>query len=158
ALLPYVLWLAKHEAELARFYAQIAPGGARSVGAGTLEGLGAVLRALLYYAAPLGLLLLVLFPEIYRPRPRDSAGAHPGGRLVERTLLAGLALLVLGALLNALGQLKFRWAIPIFFLLPLYACWRLDRLEIGDAGGRRLRAYAGALLLAEALMVAGILL
>ena len=43
-------------------------------------------------------------------------------------LAAGLGLLGAGALLGILGQLKFRWAIPLFFLLPLYACWRLDRL------------------------------
>jgi hypothetical protein len=158
ALLPYALWIRTQEAELAHFYAQVAPGGARSVAAGVLDGLGAVLRAVLYYAAPLGLLFLVLFPGIYRARPRAAAPAHPGGRLVERTLLAGLALLVLGALLNVLGQLKFRWAIPIFFLLPLDACWRLDRLGVGDASPRRLRAYAGALLLIEGLMVAGTLL
>jgi hypothetical protein len=65
---------------------------------------------------------------------------------------------VCGALLNVLGQLKFRWAIPIFFLLPLYACWRLDRLAVDGARRRRLRAYAGVLLLTEALMVAAILL
>lgn len=156
-LLPYGLWLAAHEAELAHFSAQLAPAGARSVAAGVLEGLSAVLRAVLYYAAPLGLLFLVLFPGIYRPRPREAEPAHPGGLLVERTLWGGLALLVLGALLNVLGQLKFRWAIPIFFLLPLYACWRLDRVGVGDAA-RRLRAYAGALILAECFMVAGILL
>jgi Dolichyl-phosphate-mannose-protein mannosyltransferase len=158
ALLPYVLWLATHEAELARFYVQLGPGTARSVAAGVLEGLGAVLRAVLYYAAPLGLLFLALFPGIYRPRAREAGREHPGGLLVERTLLAGFALLVCGALLNVLGQLKFRWAIPIFFLLPLYACWRLDRLGVDGARRRRLRAYAGVLLLTEGLMVAAILL
>ena len=72
--------------------------------------------------------------------------------------MAGLGLLVGGALLNVLGQLKFRWAIPLFFLLPLYACVRLDRLGIDAARRRRLRAYAGLLVLTEALMVLGIVL
>ena len=65
--------------------------------AGVLDGLGAVLRALAYYAAPLGLLFLALFPEVYRGRPRAAGRESPAGRLVERTLLAGLALLVGGA-------------------------------------------------------------
>ena len=56
---------------------------------GVLDGLGAVLRALAYYAAPLGLVFLALFPEIYRGRPRrrrarESRGAarraHAPGR------------------------------------------------------------------------------
>ncbi len=157
-LLPYAFWLAGYQDDLARFARQAGPGGARSFALGVLDGLGAVLRALAYYAAPLGLVFLALFPEIYRGRPRAAGRESPAGRLVERTLLAGLALLVGGAGLNLLGQLKFRWAIPLFFLLPLYACWRLDRLGIDDARRRRLRVYAGVLALAEALIVAGIVL
>ena len=117
-----------------------------------------MLRALAYYAAPIGLVFLALFPEIYRPRSAGAGGETSAGRLVERTLLAGLGLLGAGALLGILGQLKFRWAIPLFFLLPLYACWRLDRLGVDAARRRRLRTYAGVLVIAEALMVAGILL
>jgi hypothetical protein len=101
---------------------------------------------------------LVLFPETYRARPPAAGSERPAGLLIGRTVLAGLGLLGAGALLNLLGQLKFRWAIPLFFLLPLYACWRLDRLGIDGARRRRLRAYAGVLVLAEALIVAGILL
>jgi len=80
----------------------------------------------------------------------------PSGSM-ERTLLAGLGLLVAGALLNVLGQLKFRWAIPIFFLLPLYLCWRLEQLGLDAPRRRRLRIYGWVLVGTEALMVAGIL-
>ena len=158
-VLPYALWLATREDDVPRLYVQqLGAWSARSFAAGALDGLGAVLRAVAYYAAPLALLFLVLFPETYRSRRRPAGGEAPAGLLVERTLLAGLAILASGALLNVLGQLKFRWAIPLFFLLPLYACWRLDRLEVDAARPRRLRAYTGLLVLAEALMVAGILL
>jgi 4-amino-4-deoxy-L-arabinose transferase-like glycosyltransferase len=158
-ILPYALWLATREDDLARLYAgQLGAGSARSLAIGVLDGLGAVLRALAYYAAPLGLVFLGLFPEIYRARRRPGGQEIPAGRLVERTVLTGLALLAAGALVNVLGQLKFRWAIPLFFLLPLYACWRLDRLGFDAARRRRLRVYAGVLVLAETLMVAGILL
>jgi len=157
-VLPYALWLATHQDDLTRFAQQVGPGSTRSFAAGVLDGLGAVLRAFVYYAAPLGLLFLVLFPETYRLKPRPGGRETPAGLLVERTLLAGLALLGAGAFVNVLGQLKFRWAIPLFFLLPLYACWRLDRLGVDAVRRRRLRAYAGALVLAEALMVAGVLL
>lgn len=158
-VLPYALWLATREDDLTRLYAQqLGAGSARSFAAGVLDGLGAVLRAFVYYATPLGLLFLVLFPETYRVRLRTAGRDAPAGLLVERTLVAGLALLGAGALVNVLGQLKFRWAIPLFFLLPLYACWRLDRLGVDAARRRRLRAYAGALVLTEGLMVAGVLL
>jgi 4-amino-4-deoxy-L-arabinose transferase-like glycosyltransferase len=157
-VLPYALWLGTHQDDLTRFAQQVGPGSTRSFAAGVLDGLGAVLRAFVYYAAPLGLLFLVLFPETYRLKPRPAGRETPAGLLVERTLLAGLALLGAGAFVNVLGQLKFRWAIPLFFLLPLYACWRLDRLGVDAVRRRRLRAYAGALVLAEALMVAGVLL
>ena len=157
-ILPYALWLARYQEDLARFAQQVGAGGARPLLGGALDGLGAVLRAVAYYAAPLGLLFLLLFPEVYRRGPRSLADDNPAGRLVERTLLAGLALLGAGAFLNVLGQLKFRWAIPLFFLLPLYACWRLDRLGMDAARRRRLRAYGVALALTEGLMIAGILL
>jgi hypothetical protein len=157
-VLPYALWLATHRDDLSRFAQQVAPGGARSFAAGVADGLGAVLRAVAYYAAPVALVFLALFPEVYRRRSRAAGAESPAGLLVERTLLAGLALLVVGAFLNVLGQLKFRWAIPLFFLLPLYGCWRLDRLGIDSARHRRLGAYAAVLATTEALMIAGILL
>jgi hypothetical protein len=158
-LVPYLSWLARHGDELARFYAQVAPGTTRSFAAGAVEGLGAVLRVLVYYAGPLGLVFLALFPGVYRVRREPVGQDDAPGQLVERTLLWGLALLIAGALLNLLGQLKFRWAIPLFFLLPLYGCWRADRLA-HDASWRsqRLRIYAGMLFLTEGLIVAGILL
>jgi hypothetical protein len=158
-ILPHVLWLVAREDDVTRLYVQQLGGGsARSFVAGVLDGLGAVLRAVAYYAVPLALLFLVLFPETYRRRPHPAGREAPAGRLVERTLLAGLAILGAGALVNVLGQLKFRWAIPLLFLLPLYACWRLDRLEAGAARQSRLRAYAGVLVLVEALMVASVIL
>jgi hypothetical protein len=157
-VLPYLVWLATHRDDLTRFAEQLGPGGARPFAAGVLDGLGAGLRALAYYAAPLALVFLVLFPETYRIRPPAAGPEHPAGLLVGRTVLAGLGLLAAGAFLNLLGQLKFRWAIPLFFLLPLCACWRLDRLGIDARRRLHLRAYGGILVLTEALIVAGILL
>jgi 4-amino-4-deoxy-L-arabinose transferase-like glycosyltransferase len=156
-VLPHGLWLGAQAEDVPRLYAQqLGAGRARPLGAGVLSGLGAVLRALAYYAAPVGLLFLALFPGVYRARTAAGAGT-PAGRLVGRTLLAGIGLLAGGALLGGLGQLKFRWAIPLLFLLPVYACWRLDRIPPDARRSRRLRAYAGALVLVEALMIAGIL-
>jgi 4-amino-4-deoxy-L-arabinose transferase-like glycosyltransferase len=155
-VLPHALWLRTQPDDLSRVYAQqLLAGGAPSFAAGVLRGLGAVLRALAYYAAPLGLLFFVLFPEVYRTGTPRRPGHH-GGPLIGRTLLAGVGLLVGGAFLGLLGQLKFRWAIPLLFLLPLYAFWRLDRLPLDAARRRRLRAYAGVLVLVEVLMIAGI--
>src|SRR5262249_48844645 len=157
-VLPYALWLVTYQDDLSRFAQQVAPVGTRPFAAGVADGLGAVLRAFAYYAAPLALVFLVLFPEVYRPRSRAAGREHPAGVLVGRTILAGLGLLVAGAFLNVLGQLKFRWAIPLFFLLPLYACWRLDRLGVDAPRRLRLHAYAGVLAATEGLIIAGILL
>ena len=159
-VLPYALWLATYPDDLFRFAQQVAPGSMRSYAAGVAEGLGAALRAFAYYAAPLAVIFLVLFPDVYRRQARAAAGDRraDAGVLIGRTILAGLGLLVVGALLNVLGQLKFRWAIPLFFLLPLYACWRLDRLGMDPRRRRRLRAYAAVLAAAEGLMIAGIVL
>lgn len=155
-VLPYARWLWTGEDDLPRLYAeQLLAGRAPSFAAGVLTGLGAVLRALAYYAAPLGLLFLVLFPEVFRAGTTARAGT-PAGALIGRTLLAGVGLLTGGALLGLVGQLKFRWVIPLGFLLPIYAFWRLDRVPLDAARRRRLRAYAGVLVLVEALMIAGI--
>jgi 4-amino-4-deoxy-L-arabinose transferase-like glycosyltransferase len=156
--LPYALWLAAYQNDLSGFAHQVAPAGARSYAAGVVDGLGAVVRAFAYYALPLGLVFVALFPEVYRPRSQAAGRESPAAVLVERTLVAGLALLVVGALLNLLGQVKFRWAIPLFFLLPLYACWRLDRLGVDARRRRRLGAYAAVLAATEGLMIVGILL
>jgi lipopolysaccharide core galacturonosyltransferase RgtB len=157
-IVPYAFWLATYQDDLSRFVQQVGPGGTRSFAAGVVDGLGAVLRAFAYYAVPLALVFLALFPGVYRRRPPGAGLASPAGLLVERTLLAGLALLVVGAFLNVLGQLKFRWAIPLFFLLPLYGCWRLDQIGLDARRRRRLRMYAVALAATETLMIAGILL
>ena len=156
-VLPHAVWLGTRDDDLPRLYGQLLqPGGMNSFAAGVLSGLVSLGRSLLYYTAPLGLVLLALFPEVYRGRAATSSG-HPAGRLAGRTLIAGVGLLAIGALVGVLGQLKFRWAIPILFLLPLYACWRVDRLPTTPARARRLRAYGGALVLVEGLMIAGIL-
>jgi 4-amino-4-deoxy-L-arabinose transferase-like glycosyltransferase len=155
-ILPHALWLRTAVDDLPGLYVrQILAGSAPSFAASVLGGLGGVLRALAYYAAPLGLVFLVVFPEVYRSGPRHRPGHH-GGALIGRTLLIGVALLVGGALLGFLGQLKFRWAIPLLFLLPLYAFCRLDRLPVDVVRRRRRRAYASVLLAVEALMVGAI--
>jgi 4-amino-4-deoxy-L-arabinose transferase-like glycosyltransferase len=154
-VLPHAFWLRTASDDLSRLYVrEILAGGGPSFAAGVLGGLGGVLRALAYYAVPIGLLFLVHFPEVYRVRP--ARPGPPGGLLVGRTLLAGVGLLVGGALLGVVGQLKFRWAIPLLFLLPLYAFWRLDRLPADVSGRRRARAYGSVLVVVEMLMVAAI--
>jgi 4-amino-4-deoxy-L-arabinose transferase-like glycosyltransferase len=142
--LPYLLWLAAADVSLARLYAielRVRPGAPWPTAA--LAGLSFVGRVTLYYLAPLGLVLLVLCPRLYTTRlPPDGSDAV-AGRLVERTLLGAFGLLVAGALAGGLAYLKFRWLIPAYFLLPVYAVWRLDRLGLDERVRRRL---AGVLL------------
>jgi hypothetical protein len=74
------------------------------------------------------------------------------GRLLGRFLLAALVLLAGAALGGGLAHLKFRWLIPAFFPLPLYAFWRIAHAPVE---GGRLRRYALLLLIVEALLVCG---
>ena len=155
-VLPYARWLWTGEDDLLRLYAEqlVArrrallrrrrPGWPRSRAAGARLLRGAA-RAPVPRSVPGGL-----------SRRDGGPRRDPGRSLIERTLLAGVGLLTGGALLGLVGQLKFRWVIPLLFLLPIYAFWRLDRLPLDAARRRRLRAYAGVLVLVEALMIAGI--
>lgn len=154
-VLPYALWFTRHGfAFLAMATTQMGAGLGETPVHGVLSGLYYVARVALYYSAPLGVVLLVLFPGVYAVRLPSPGQAPAEGRLLERFFLCVLALLVAAALGRALTYLKFRWMLPAFFLLPLYAFSRLAR-----AGGdeRRLRRLAGVLVAAEAAVVAGIL-
>ena len=80
-VLPYAHWLATHEGDLGQLYLRQLGAGSAHPFAAALAGLGAVLRALAYYAAPIGLVFLALFPEIYRPSCRAGRSSGRSTRL-----------------------------------------------------------------------------
>ncbi len=154
--LPYGLWFARRGYDLGRLYAEEVRIEQGNTYAGeVVAGLYYIVRISLYYLAPLTLVFLLLFPSVYRRHPDDPGQAHPGGRLLGRFFVCVFALLTAGALASQLAYLKFRWMIPAFFPVPLYAFWRLHRAGYEE---RRLRWLVGVLVLAELGIVGGILL
>jgi 4-amino-4-deoxy-L-arabinose transferase-like glycosyltransferase len=152
-VLPFALWFVGAGHDLGRLYARevrIEDGGAWAAEAGA--GLGYVVRITAYYLAPIGVVLAVCFPSVYRRLPRGTAGPA-GGRLLGWLLIWVLVLLIGTALVGGLSFLKFRWLIPGFFLAPLYGLWRLERQGIP---GNRLAALAGLLLVAEVAFVSAL--
>jgi 4-amino-4-deoxy-L-arabinose transferase-like glycosyltransferase len=152
-VLPFALWFLAQGHDLGRLYVRevrieddddwVAEAG---------MGLAYVARVAAYYLAPLGAVLAVCAPAVYRRRPRGAEGP-PGGRLLGWLLAWVLGLLALTALSGNLGLLKFRWLFPGFFLAPLYALWRVER---HGGPGRRLRALTAVLILAESAVVVGL--
>ncbi len=145
-VLPFALWYMGQGHDLGRLYARevrIEDGDAWAAEAGT--GLSYVARIAAYYLAPVGVVLAVFFPAVYRRLPQREAGPA-GGRLLGWLLAWALVLLSAAALAGVLGFLKFRWLIPAFFLAPLYGLWRLERQ---GGPGSRLATFALVMVVAE---------
>lgn len=144
-VLPFAVWFVGEGHDLGRLYARevrIEDGDAWASEAG--GGLVYVARIAIYYLAPVGVILAVGFPGVYRRLPPGNAA--PGGRLLGRLLGWVLVFLTVAALAGVLGLLKFRWLIPAFFLAPLYGLWRLER----QGGPRnRLPALIAVLIVGE---------
>ena len=149
-VLPFALWYVGQGHDLGRLYARevrIEEQDAWAEQART--GLVYVARLAASYLAPVGLVLAVCFPTIYRRLP-PGAGGSPGGRLLGWLLAWMLAILTLAALVGGLGFLKARWLIPAFFLVPLYGLWRVERHGVPE---KRLAVFAVILVLAEVAVV-----
>jgi hypothetical protein len=160
-VLPYALWFVGHGHDLGRLYARevrLDEGDPWLAEAGA--GLYYVARIALYYLGPLALVLGACFPGLYRRLPPGAgAGGPAGGRLMGALLGCVLALLGAAALAGVLPFLKFRWLMPAFALVPLYAFWRIERQP---GAPRRVTAFAvilavvaGALAAALAVRVLG---
>jgi len=151
-ILPYAWWFAGQDFRLlAMLRREVAGDPTDSYVAGVASGLYYVVRVSVYYLTPLWLVILVLLPEVYARRPGAPGGL--GRPLLARFHLTVLGVLVAGALAGILAYLKFRWLIPAFFLVPVYA---FSRLPADAPDVRRLRRYALVLLCAELAVVAGI--
>jgi hypothetical protein len=87
-----------------------------------------------------------------RPASRGRSRDLPSSFL-ERFLLVELGLVVGGVLIGELTYLKFRWVMPFYLLVPLYAFMRIDRLGDVEVPVRR---FARGLLVAEAAIVLAI--
>lgn len=152
-VLPFAVWFVGEGHDLGRLYAsevRIEDGDDWMAEAGA--GLAYVARIALYYLAPLAAVLAACVPAVFRRLPADPS-APPGGRLLGWLLVWVLGILGTTALLGGLAFLKFRWLIPVFFLAPVYALWRLER---HGGPGRRMRALVTVLIAAEIAVVVGL--
>jgi 4-amino-4-deoxy-L-arabinose transferase-like glycosyltransferase len=151
-VLPYAWWFTGQDFRLlAMLRREVGADPTDTYVGGVASGLYYVIRVSLYYLTPLWLVLLFLLPEVYARRPGAPEGL--GRPLLARFHLTVLGVLVAGTLAGSLGYLKFRWLIPAFFLVPVYA---FSRLPPDPPDARRLRRYSLVLLAAELLVVAGI--
>jgi 4-amino-4-deoxy-L-arabinose transferase-like glycosyltransferase len=134
---PYFAWFYGRDYALAPMYAdEVGAGEASSYLSGVASGLYYLARVTLYYLTPLWIVLLVACRGAWAPRGRATALAGPGGRLVERLLLAELGLCLAGILAGGVTYLKFRWMLPVYFLCPLYALLWLRRDDPAEQGPR----------------------
>ncbi len=150
---PYLSWFYARRLSLAGMYVEeIGPEVAASYVRGVASGLYYLARVTFYHLMPLALVLLLLFPKAWTTRGA-IASAAPGCRLLERFLVVELGLLVGGVLIGEVTYLKFRWVMPFYLLVPLYAFTRIDRLGDVEVPVRR---FARVLLVAEAAIVLAI--
>jgi 4-amino-4-deoxy-L-arabinose transferase-like glycosyltransferase len=149
-LLPYLVWFYRHDFSLGRMYGEeVDPGLEEPYLLGVASALYYIARIAFYYLTPLSLVVLALFPAIWRDRrARPTAVLTAPRRLVRRFFLAEGAILLAAALFAGLTYLKFRWMIPTLFLLPLMLFSWVDGAE-----PRSVAWYARVLLVAELLVL-----
>lgn len=87
------------------------------------QGLASLTEALASMAVPAVLLFIVVFGRALSEALRAESRWT---RLIERMFLGLVAALVLMILLAGVSNVKSRWLIPFFFLLPLYVCLKIE--------------------------------
>jgi len=110
------------------------------------QGLSSLAEALLGTAAPALLLFLLVFGrdllESWRAQSQWT-------RLIERMFMGLVAALLLMVLFAGVSNVKSRWLIPFFFLLPLYLCLKLDAAGVTiSQAPKRMAAIALAIMIA----------
>ncbi|WP_158553213.1 MULTISPECIES: ArnT family glycosyltransferase [Mesorhizobium] len=110
------------------------------------QGLSSLTEALLGTAAPTLLLFLIIFG---RDLPSAWRAQNQWTRLLERMFVGLVIALVLMVLFAGVSNVKSRWLIPFFFLLPLYLCLKVEASGVSIAQApRRMAAIALAIMVA----------
>lgn len=87
------------------------------------QGLASLVEALAGMAAPTLLLFLLVFG---RALPAAWQAQNRWTRLLERMFIGLIAALLMMVLFAGASNIKSRWLIPFFFLLPLYLCLKIE--------------------------------
>jgi len=87
------------------------------------QGLSSLAEALVGMAVPSVLLFLLVFG---RALPASWRAQNRWTRLLERMFIGLVVALLLMVLFVGVSNVKSRWLIPFFFLLPLYLCLKVE--------------------------------
>ncbi|MBX3598952.1 MAG: glycosyltransferase family 39 protein [Rhizobiaceae bacterium] len=109
------------------------------------QGLISLVEAMVTMAAPTLLLFLLVFGKGFLTAWRHHS---QWTRLIERMFVGLVVALVLMVVFGGVSNVKSRWLIPFFFLLPLYLC-----LKVEAAGMSTTKAPRRMLAIALAVMV-----
>jgi 4-amino-4-deoxy-L-arabinose transferase-like glycosyltransferase len=120
---PHAFWLVDHFRRattntILRLTVDAGEGGLVQIGHGMLSLAG----ALAAFVLPT---LLVFWIAFGRALPQALRVDNEWSRLIGRMFLATLVLLVIVVLAGA-SNIKDRWLVPVFFLLPIYLCAKLE--------------------------------
>lgn len=149
-LSPHGLWMAgKIEAMQTAIDYKLQVGAETSYAAGVGKGLWNILRATFAFMSPLWLVVLVLFPGVFKPAPMAQERGREAlyATLLGRTFLGILGLMVAMVVFGSITQFRPNY----LFLMVLFPLWVFLRLPAEPQPGRRRRIY-GALALGGAVL------
>jgi hypothetical protein len=153
---PAIYWVVAGKQDLASVYGHaVAPMAAENRLKATLIGLKLSLFAPLAFLFPLDAILVVLFPRVvpqiitsvrgaFIPQPDSVVSVE---RLILHMTIAGVIILILGALLTGATHYLERYMHPFFLLTPI---WLVAMVERIGPSSLRPRVFAGVLLAATA--------
>jgi 4-amino-4-deoxy-L-arabinose transferase-like glycosyltransferase len=152
AALPHALWLVEHLGEatgrtLIKLTAESGESRAHQLAAGLLS----LASALAAFVVPTLLVFLVTFGGSLT---RSWRARSEWTRLIGRMFAILLGLLVIVVLAGA-SDIKDRWLLPLFFLLPIYLCAKIE--ASGEPFPRAARSF-GAIVIAIMILVPAVLL
>jgi 4-amino-4-deoxy-L-arabinose transferase-like glycosyltransferase len=118
-MLPHLLWLVEHGAQVRGFLAgRAAVGRTGHYLAGVLVGTGSLLWNLFLYLTPLWLVYLLLFPQGFSWRSNTATDSPPP--LLSRFLVAALVVRSLPIFLFGVTRFFIHWLDPMLLLFPLW--------------------------------------
>ncbi len=119
--LPPLLWLIERQTATLAAVAALGPKTAQASSfLPRLTNLFSLASSIVQFLAPLWLFLLVFFPRALRRSEAQPGRNDDHVRLLGRTLLFSLAMLVIAMLAGLLGKVQPRWMHAFLLLFPLY--------------------------------------
>lgn len=135
-VLPHALWLLQDTRDFAQVLSAEVTRSQSSYLGGLGAGLADLVQSLAEALTPLWVVLLVLFPQVWR-RSSDH-GPKPLGVRLTGTFLGSAAVLVLLVLVSGvMSYFRSRWLIPMAVMLPVYFFARVEWLGYRAAQVRR---------------------